>query len=96
MIGKNDFERNMPHTFWKLYVALFFILIALIKKFNTMKNALKIVILTIFLSTKGYGAPDCKLMNFCGHMCLVCDAYDYVIWDSIYCPPEDGEPSTGN
>lgn len=29
----------------------------------------------------------CVWKWFCGHRCLVCDAYDYVIWDEIYCLP---------
>lgn len=54
------------------------------------------VVLAFFLSFKAFSAPNCKLMNFCGHMCLVCDPYDYVIWDSIYCPPVEDDPSNGD
>jgi len=55
-----------------------------------------ILVLAFFLSFKTYSAPDCKLINFCGHMCLVCDPYDYVIWDSIYCPPEEDNLNNGS
>ncbi len=27
----------------------------------------------------------CQTVIMCGHYVLICDAYDYVIWDEIYC-----------
>jgi len=36
-----------------------------------------------------HAAEGCVLKEFCGHMAVVCDDYDYVTWDDIYCPPID-------
>lgn len=33
------------------------------------------------------GTP-CHTEYMCDHIVVICDAYDYVIWDDIYCPPE--------
>lgn len=66
------------------------------KKLKLLIVGTSIIVLTLFLSFNSYSAPNCKLMNFCGHMCLVCDPYDYVIWDSIYCPPEEDDPNNGS
>jgi hypothetical protein len=31
----------------------------------------------------------CHGEYMCGNYVIICDAYDYVVWDDIYCPPEE-------
>ena len=31
----------------------------------------------------------CHVENMCDNYVVVCDAYDYVTWDEIYCPPDE-------
>ncbi len=60
-----------------------------------MKKTIKLLLSTIVLSLVLYSVnaadwiTECQTFTFCGHSAVVCDSYDYVIWDEIYCPPND-------
>jgi len=39
-----------------------------------------------FTSKIAYAAEsDCYVPNMCDNYVVICDAYDYLIWDEIYC-----------
>jgi hypothetical protein len=59
-----------------------------------MKKILSIIALLFVLVAatpkvaNATGEP-CHVVNMCDNYVVVCDAYDYVTWDEIYCPPDD-------
>jgi hypothetical protein len=52
----------------------------------------KLIVSVVLLSVMSIGvpkmaiaAPNCKTVLICGHYCVVCDFFDYVTWQEIYC-----------
>lgn len=53
----------------------------------------KLIASFVLLSIISIGVPKiadaaegpCYVHNMCGHYVVICDAYDYVVWDEIYC-----------
>jgi hypothetical protein len=58
-----------------------------------MKIILSIIATSLLLvfatPKKAHATEPCHVVNMCDNYVVVCDAYDYVTWDEIYCPPGD-------